>query len=148
MRKTILGFMLAVGLAGAAQAADFVVVKSTDPAVRPGLELNAGQRIALGAGQTLTLMSASGSVSTLRGAAGGAVAPRAGGQADSERMAALKLLVDPPPTGRTFGARRSGVCPDPATLKTLDEILSVQANGCAVQARVALEAYVAQQAQP
>jgi len=148
MRKTILGFMLATGLAGAAQAADYVVVKSTDPAVRPGVELNAGQRIALGAGQTLTLMSAAGSVSTLRGAAGGAVAPRAGAQPDNARMAALKTLVDPPPTGRTFGARRSGVCPDPSTLKTLDEILSVQSNGCAVQARVALETYIAEQAKP
>jgi len=148
MRKTILGFMLAVGLAGVAQAADFVVVKSTDPAVRPGLELNAGQRVALGAGETLTLMSAGGSVSTLRGAAGGAVTPRAGGQVDNARMAALKTLVDPPPVGRTFGARRSGVCPDPTTLTTLDEILSVQSNGCTAQARTALEAYVAQQAKP
>jgi hypothetical protein len=148
MRKTILGFMLAAGLAGVAQAADFVVVKSTDPAVKPGLEVNAGQRIALGAGETLTLMSAGGSVSTLRGAAGGAVAPRAGGQVDSARMAALKTLVDPPPVGRTFGARRSGVCPDPTTLTTLDEILSVQSNGCTAQARMALDAYVAQQAQP
>jgi hypothetical protein len=148
MRKTILGFMLAAGVAGAAHAADFVVVKSTDPAVRPGLELNAGQRIPLGAGQTLTLMSASGSVSTVRGAAGGAVAPRAGAQADDARLAALKVLVDPPPSGRTFGARRSGVCPDPSTLTTLDDILSVQSNGCAAQARLALEAYVDEQARP
>jgi hypothetical protein len=40
------------------------------------------------------------------------------------------------------------VCPDPSTLKTLDEILSVQANGCAVQARVALETYIAGQGKP
>jgi hypothetical protein len=148
MRKTILGFVLAAGLASVAQAADFVVVKSTDPAVRPGLELSAGQRIALGAGQTAMLMSPGGSVSTLRGASGGAVTPRAGGQADDARMAALKTLVDPPPVGRTFGARRSGVCPDPTTLTTLDEILSVQSNGCTAQARVALEAYVENQAKP
>ena len=148
MRKTILGFMLAAGLAGVAQAADFVVVKSTDPALRPGLEVNAGQRIALGAGETLMLMSAGGSVSTLRGAAAGVVTPRAGAQPDNARMAALKTLVDPPPTGRTFGARRSGVCPDPSTLKTLDEILSVQSAGCAVQARVALETFIAEQAKP
>lgn len=148
MRNTILGFMLAAGLASVAQAADFVVVKSTDPAVKPGLELNAGQRIALGAGQTAMLMSAAGSVSTLRGAAGGAVAPRAGGQADDTRMAALKTLVDPPPVGRTFGARRSGVCPDPATLATLDEILAVQSSGCTAQARAALEALIDQQGKP
>ena len=148
MRRTILAFMLAAGVAGAAHAADFVVVKSTDPAVKPGLELDAGQRIALAAGQTLTLMSASGSVSTLRGAADGAMTPRAGGPADDARMAALKVLVDPSPTGRTFGARRSGVCPDPSTLTTLDDILSVQSDGCAAQARLALQAYVDEQARP
>ena len=148
MRRTILAFMLAAGVAGAAHAADFVVVKSTDPAVKPGLELDAGQRIALAAGQTLTLMSASGSVSTLHGALGGAMTPRAGGPADDARMAALKVLVDPSPTGRTFGARRSGICPDPSTLTTLDDILSVQSDGCAAQARLALQAYVDEQAKP
>lgn len=148
MRKTTLGFVLAVGVTGAAQAADFVVVKSTDPAVRPGLELSAGQRIALGAGRLATLMSASGSVNTLQGGPDGAVAPRAGGQGDQARLAALRLLVAPAPSGTTFGARRSGVCPDPSTLTTLDDILSVQSGGCAAQARAALEAYVEQQAQP
>lgn len=142
MRKTILGFMLAAGVAGAAQAGDFVVVKSTDPAVKPGSELNAGQRVALGAGQSLTIMSASGAVSMLRGGANGAVAPRAAGQADDARLAALKVLVDPAPTGRTFGARRSGVCPDPSTLNTLDEILEVQSGGCSAQARTALDLLV------
>jgi len=142
MRKTILGFMLATGLAGAAHAGDFVVVKSTDPAFRPGLELSGGQKLALGAGQSLTLMSASGSVSVLKGGAAGATAPRAGAAGDPQRLAALKVLVDPPPAGRTFGARRSGVCPDPSTLTTLDDILAVQSNGCSTQARAALDALV------
>lgn len=148
MRKTILGLMLATGLAGVAQAADYVVVRSSDPALKPGLELDAGERVALGAGQTASLMSASGSISTLRGAAGGVAAPRAGAQADPARMAALKALVAPAPTGSTFGARRSGVCPDPATLTTVDAILQVQSAGCAAQARIALDAYVEQQAKP
>ena len=149
MRNTILlGFMLACGLAGIAQAADYVVVKSSDPGLKPGVELNAGERVALGAGQTATLMSASGSVSILRGAAGGVATPRAGAQADPARLAALKALVAPAPTGSTFGARRSGVCPDPATLTTVDQILSVQQGGCAAQARIALDAYVAGQAKP
>lgn len=148
MRNTILGLLLAVGLGGAVQAADYVVVRSTDPAVKPGLELDAGERLALAAGQTVTIMSASGSVSTLRGAAGGVAAPRAGAQADPAQLAALKALVAPAPTGSTFGARRSGVCPDPATLTTLDQILSVQSGGCAAQARAALEAYVAAQGKP
>ncbi len=148
MRNTILGLLLAVGLGGAAQAADYVVVRSTDPAVKPGLELAAGERLALGAGQTATIMSASGSISTLRGAASGVAAPRARAPSDPSRLAALKALVAPAPTGSTFGARRSGVCPDPATLTTVDQILSVQSGGCAVQARVALETYVAAQAKP
>lgn len=148
MRNTILGLVLAAALAGGAQAADFVVVGSTDPALKPGLELDAGQRIALGAGKTLTLMTAGGAVSTLRGGASGAVTPRAGGPVDGTRMAALKVLVDPPPAGRTFGARRSGICPDPTTLTTLDEILAVQSSGCQIQARTALDAYVARTAQP
>lgn len=141
MHKIFLGFMLATGLAGVAHAADFVVVKSTDPALKPGLELSGGQKVALGAGQTLTLMSASGSVSVLRGGPNGVMAPRAGA-ADPERLAALKILVDPPPAGRTFGARRAGVCPDPETLKTLDDILAVQSSGCTAQARAALDALV------
>ncbi|TAJ70792.1 MAG: hypothetical protein EPO51_17085 [Phenylobacterium sp.] len=148
MRKTILGFMLAAGLAGVAQAADYVVVKSSDPSVKPGLEVSAGERVPLGVGQTATLMSASGSVSLLRGGAGGAAVPRAGAQADPARLTALKVLVAPAPTGSTFGARRSGVCPDPTTLTTLDAILSVQSGGCAAQARAALDAYVEQQAKP
>lgn len=143
MRKTILGFMLAVGLAGVAQAADFVEVKSTDPTVRPGLELDAGQRVALGAGRTATLMSASGAISLLRGGPEGATAPRRAGEADGAKLAALKILVDPPPAGTTFGARRSGVCPDPTTLTTLDDILAVQSGGCHVQAKAALDALVA-----
>ena len=143
MRKAVLGLLLALGVAGAAQAADFVVVSSSDPAIRPGQELAGGQRIALGAGQTVRYMDASGNVATLRGAAGGAVTPRPGAPADATRMAQLKVLIDPPPASRTFGARRSGVCPDPATLTTLDQILAVQSGGCAPAARAAMEAYLA-----
>jgi len=143
MRTAVLGFLFALGVAGAAQAGDYVVVSSSDPAIRPGQELAAGQRIALGAGQTLRFMDASGNIATLRGAAGGAVAPRAGAPLDATRMAQLKVLIDPPPASRTFGARRSGVCPDPATLTTLDQILSVQSGGCAPQARAAMEIYLA-----
>jgi hypothetical protein len=143
MRKAILGFILAAGVAGGAQAGDYVVVASTDPAVKPGLELDGGQRVALGVGRTLRLISASGEVTTLRGSASGAVAPRPGAPTDPTRLAQLKILIDPPPTSRTFGGRRAGVCPDPSTLKTMDEILTVQSGGCAQEAKAALEAYVA-----
>lgn len=146
MRRTFLGLGLAmaVGLCGtAAAAADFVVVSSTDPALRRGTEVSAGERLALAAGQTARLMSASGDLVTLRGAPGGVAAPRPGAPGDAARLAQLKVLVDPPPVGRTFGARRSGVCPDPAVLTTLDQILAVQSGGCANQAREALDAYLA-----
>ena len=142
MRGAILGIILAVGFAGAAAAADYVVVSSTNPALRPGQEVVGGQRLDLAAGQTLRLMNATGEVTTLRGAAGGATAPRPGAPADQARLAQLRVLIDPPPAGRTFGGRRSGVCPDPALLTTLDQILAVQSGGCAAQAREALQAYL------
>lgn len=145
MRKTILGVLLAFGVAGAANAGDYVVVSSSDPTIRPGHELSSGQRVTLAAGQTLRIMDASGNVSSLRGAASGAVVPRAGAPGDATRMAQLRVLIDPPPASRTFGARRSGVCPDPANLTTVDQILAVQSSGCATQARAALEAYLAKQ---
>ncbi|HEY0648135.1 hypothetical protein [Phenylobacterium sp.] len=143
MRKAILGLVLATGVTGAACAGDYVVVGSTDPSVRPGLELNAGQRVALSAGQTLRLINASGEVTTLRGGPEGAVAPRAGAPADPTRLAQFRMLIDPPPTSKTFGGRRSGVCPDPATLVSLDQILVVQSGGCTTEAKAALDAYVA-----
>ena len=142
MRKIIIGVALALAAAGAARAADYVVVKSTDPGIKAGLTLDGGQRVNLGPGQTLTLIAAAGDVTTLRGSASGAVAPaRRTPAADAGKIAALRVLIDPPPTGRTFGGRRGGVCPDPNSLKTLDAILAVQDAGCAAAARVALDAY-------
>ncbi|ODT89595.1 hypothetical protein [Phenylobacterium sp. SCN 70-31] len=146
--RAALGLILAGGVAGAALAADFVVVASTDPAVKPGVEFSGGERIALGAGQTARLMSASGAITTVRGGPQGAVAPRPGAATDPSRLAQLKILVDPPPTSRTFGARRSGVCPDPAHLTTLDHILAAQKAGCANQARTALQALVSAEPTP
>lgn len=144
MRRIIIGVALAIAAAGAARAADYVVVKSTDPAIKTGLTLNGGQQVNLAAGQTLTLIAAAGDVTTLKGSAAGAVAPvRRSPQADASRLEALRVLIDPPPAGRTFGGRRGGVCPDPATLTTLDDILAVQRGDCAGAARAALEAYAA-----
>ena len=145
MRRIILGITMAIAAAsGAARAADYVVVKSTDPGIKAGLTLNGGQKVNLAAGQTLILIAAAGDVTTLKGGAAGAVAPvRRTAQADAGRIAALHVLIDPPPAGRTFGGRRGGVCPDPETLKTLDDILAVQRADCAPAARAALEAYAA-----
>ncbi|MDZ4374252.1 MAG: hypothetical protein U1C74_22905 [Phenylobacterium sp.] len=147
MRSVILGVMLAAA-AGAAAAADFVVVASTDPALKPGVELSGGDRITLGVGQTARIMNAGGAITTLRGGPQGATVPRPGATTDPSRLAQLRILVDPPPTARTFGARRSGVCPDPANLKTLDHILAAQQAGCANQARTALQALVDAPATP
>ena len=143
MRTTVLGILLALGAAGAASAGDYVIVASTNPALKPGTEVDGGQRLSLEPGETLRLMNATGEVSTLRGSAAGVVAPKPGAPIDATRMAQLRVLIDPPPQGRTFGGRRSGVCPDPATLTSLDQILAVQSGGCAPQAREALTAYLA-----
>lgn len=143
MRAAILGMILASGLTGAAAAADYVVVGSTNPALRPGQEVSGGQRLDLAAGQTLRLMNATGELTVLRGGPNGATVPRPGAPSDPTRLAQLRVLIDPPPAGRTFGGRRAGVCPEPATLTTLDQILAVQSGGCTEQARAALEAYLA-----
>lgn len=143
MRRAVLGVAMAILAAGAARAADFVVVKSTDGAIRPGTPVNGGERLNLAAGQTLVLLAPAGDLTTLRGSTGGATAPaRRTAQADAGKLEALRALLDPPPPGRTFGGRRGGVCPDPAQLTTLDDILGVQ-GACADVARQALAAYAA-----
>lgn len=145
MRRVIVGVSLAIfAAAGAAQAADYVVVRSTDPAIKAGATLDGGQRVSLAAGQTLTLIAAAGDVTMLKGGPSGAVAPvRRSAQADAGRLESLRVLIDPPPPGRTFGGRRGGVCPDPAALKTLDEILAAQQATCSEAARQALDALTA-----
>ena len=56
MRRVILGLVLAMGVAGAAQGADFIVVGSTEPAVARGQEVDGGARLPVGAGRSVTLM--------------------------------------------------------------------------------------------
>ncbi|MBW8815836.1 MAG: hypothetical protein JF588_20650 [Caulobacterales bacterium] len=144
VRSAVLAAVLALGAAGAAAAADYVLVSSTDPELKPGLELDSGQHLALAAGKTATLMAAAGDITTLHGAASGAVVPsRKGG--DPARLAALKVLVAPPTGGRTFGGRRGGVCPDAANLANLDDILQAQEAGCVTEARRAFDDLVARQ---
>lgn len=145
MGRVIVAVSLAIfAAAGAAHAADYVVVKSTDPSIRAGVTIDGGQRVSLAAGQTLTLIAAAGDVTMLRGGPSGVVAPvRRTAQADAGKLESLRALVDPPPPGRTFGGRRGGVCPDPATLKTLDDILAAQQATCGEAARQALDALAA-----
>lgn len=147
MRKALIGLILSVSAASSASAGDYIVVKSTDPTVQQGQALDAGARVALGEGKVVTLMRASGEITTLKGGAGGAIVPRERlASVDGARLEALRALVAPPPSGRTFGARRSGVCPTPDTLLKLDDILQVaKAPGCDAVAREALDIYVSRQ---
>lgn len=150
MRKSLIGLAMSLAFGGTAMAADYIVVNSTDPSIKRGQAFDAGARVQLAAGQTLTLMRASGEVTTLRGAAAGAVVPGARlSAADTARFETLRALVEPPPAGRTFGARRGGICPAVEALTTLDEIVQVaETSGCKTVARQALEAYLAKAGAP
>ena len=145
MRRVLYGVVLALGLGGVANASDFIVVNSTDPSIARGQAFDAGARVPLAVGKTLKLMRPSGEVSTVQGAASGVVLP---GQKlaanDSARFDTLKALLDPPPAGRTFGARRGGFCPPADSLLTMDDIVRVaQTSGCKSEARTALDAFLA-----
>jgi hypothetical protein len=148
MRRFILGLLLAAGVAGAANASDYIVVNSTDPGIKRGQALDAGMRVPVAAGKTLTLMRASGEVTTLQAGPGGVTLPGAKLAAnDGAKFDSLKALLDPPPQGRTFGARRGGFCPPAASATTLDEILKLaDQSGCKAEAREALDAYIAKSA--
>jgi hypothetical protein len=147
IRKLLTGFVLSLVCGGAAMASDYIVVGSTDPAIKRGQAFDAGARVALGAGKTLTLMRASGEVTTLRGANNAVVVPANRlAAADAGRFETLRALVEPPPQGRTFGARRGGICPALETLVTLDDIIrTAESSGCKTAARQALDAYLAKQ---
>lgn len=132
--------------AGAALARDYIVVASSDPAIVRGQAFDAGARLPLPAGQKLTLMHASGDVITVKGAAGGVVLPkRMANQADADRLAILKVMVAPAGKATSLGSTRtrSGICPNPESLTTLDAIVQVQAAGCRDVAGEALEAWLA-----
>lgn len=149
IRKLLIGLAVSLACASAAAASDYIVVGSTDPAIKRGQAFDAGARVSLGAGKTLTLMRASGEVTTVRGAPSGIVIPAARlAAADSARFETLRALVEPPPQGRTFGARRGGICPAAETLTTLDDIIrAAEASGCKTVARQALDAYLAKTSQ-
>jgi hypothetical protein len=140
-----MGALLAAAFAGAAQASDYIVVNSSDPGVKRGQALDAGARVPVAAGKTLTIMRTSGEITTLTAGANGVVLPTAHAAGDSARIEGLKALLEPPPAGRTFGARRgSGICPPPESLTNLDDILkAADQPGCKAAAREALDAYIA-----
>lgn len=141
----IAGLALAA-LATAAAARDYIVVSSTDPVVVRGQSYDAGARLALAAGKTVTLMHASGDLVRLKGAAGGIVLPkRAASQGEADRLAILKVIVAPPERQAAGSVAmrktRSGICPTPDRVNSLDAIVQVHAAGCAAVAAEALEAW-------
>jgi hypothetical protein len=142
MRHFVLGGMIALAFSGAALAHDFIVVGSSDPAIHKGEALDAGSRVSLAPGRTLTLIRTSGEVMTLTGSLGGVTLPGASvASADPARFNALHALFQAPPAGRTFGARR-GFCPGAEALTTLDSILQADKSGCKRASREAFQAYL------
>jgi hypothetical protein len=139
---------LALGfVATTALARDYVVVSSTSAGITRGQSLEAGLRIALPPGQTLTLMHASGDIVRLRGAAGGVVLPRrAASKGEADRLAVLKLMVAPAASEKVGGVgerrTRSGICPEAARILTLDAIVQTYQAGCKSQATQALETWI------
>jgi len=148
MRGIVLGLLLAVGLAGAAQAADFVVVSSTDPAIARGTEYASGQALQIAPGRSVVLIDPAGNVKRLAGAASAITLPRRQlASVDADRMAVVKLLVAPPRVRRTVPTANP-TCPE-ADLATFEGILAVApVDGCLSRAREAFEAYVGKAAGP
>jgi len=142
VRKLILGLAMAAGLAGAAQAADFVVVSSTDPAIARGREVSGGEPLQIAPGRSIVLVDKAGQVTRLAGAASPVAAPRRQyANVNEDRVAVLKLLVGPARVRRA-GPSLDKVCPD-ADLSQFDGIVTVaQVDGCLTTARAAFEAYV------
>ncbi|WP_293906792.1 hypothetical protein [Phenylobacterium sp.] len=151
-RAALIALSLAtVGVAAAAH--DYIVVRSTDPAIAPGRGLDGGQRLAVAVGRTITLMHASGDVVQVKGAAGGVVVPtRKAAGADAQRLEELRVIVSTDSRQVTEGLgqhrTRGGVCPTPASLTTLDAIAQVQSAGCTDEAAKALDAWIASHPAP
>ena len=140
---------LAVSLAAVAPAAlasDYVVVRSSEPAIVRGQSFDAGDRVAIGPGGALTLMHASGDIITLKGAPGGVSLPRRNATPrDADRMAVLRFIMSssPPDASGRKSRTRGGICPAVESLVTLDQIVLVKQSGCPDEAARALEAYLA-----
>lgn len=149
LRRATLAALALATIGGAAAAArDYVVVASTEPTVPRGLTIDAGMRLAVTPGRSVTLMHASGDVLKLNGAAGGVVAPaRKAASADAARLEVLRVMVTPNTREVSVGSAqrrsRGGVCPSPDSLTTLDAIAAVQTAGCADIAASAFEAWLA-----
>lgn len=140
---------LATGLllSGAAHANDYVVVNSTDPAIAKGAAFDRGAVVPVAPGSALTVISSTGRLSTHR-AAGGfvslpqlAAAPQPG---VAEKIASI--LRRPAPRRVTGAMRGPAGCAPVGDLTTLDLILAAETAGCTLNAKRALDAYLAREA--
>lgn len=143
MRKQVLMITVLSVFAQPVLANDYIVARSSDPAIERGSSWAAGSSLALGEGGRATLITSGGAVLNIEGAEGGVVLP-ALGSAGSASTEALQALVKRPLPRRSFGAMRGpGDCPAADELKTLEEILAAAGReGCDRNARVALETYL------
>ena len=143
--RAVLALVL-TAFATAVLAADFVVVRSSDPALARGQAFDAGERVPLAAGTIVTLMHASGDIVTLKAGVGGVSLPKRTASApDADRMAVLKFILARTPRETTArGTRaRSGICPAAEAITTLDAVAQVHQGGCPEQAAQALDALLA-----
>jgi hypothetical protein len=142
MRRILYGLMIAALAGSSAMAKDFIVVSSNDPAIRTGQSLDAGAKLPLAAGHSLTLMRPSGEIVTVQGGPAGAVLPGSPtAQASPTQFAAVQALFARPPSGRTFGAQR-GFCPGPEALDNIPAIVRSNEAGCKADARKAFQDYL------
>jgi hypothetical protein len=143
----IVAMILTLGVAGAAQAADFVVVSSTDPAIPRGQSVAAGATLPLGVGKTVTVIDTAGQITRLTGSSGGAILPRRQlASANSDRVAVLKLLVAQPRLKRSGPSAKT--CPEVDLTAFEGIVTTAQVDGCLTRARTAFEAYVARASAP
>ncbi|MBU6408428.1 MAG: hypothetical protein KGS44_15075 [Alphaproteobacteria bacterium] len=146
MRMILVAAAMGLSFLGVAVASEFVVVRSTDPAVARSTTFKAGDRVMVAPGATLTLMGPDGDVLTLRGDAAGRLTVPATEtrRSDFLRLSALREMLTRPSDRRAFGAVRSDedACPLAETLTSFDLILEADEAGCTQEATVALDLFV------
>lgn len=144
LRGAVFAAAIVCAAPAVALASDYIVVRSSDPAIAKAQAFKAGERVALGAGETLTVITDTGEVLTFDGSSAGVTLPRRAAPGDVSRFAALRALIARPPKRRSFGALRDAdVCPDPETLTVIEDILLAEEDGCRAEATRALEVYLA-----
>lgn len=146
MKQLLLGLALSLGVVGAAAAADFVVVSSSDPAIVRGREVASGEQLSIAAGKSVVLVDTAGQVVRLSGSP--ATAPRRQyASLNDDRVAVLKLLVSPPRVRRA-GPNLEKTCPATDLTKFDGIVETAKVDGCLAAARTAFDAYVLKAAGP